>query len=1221
MLLGIALGALLLTIQPVGAQSDETRRIDHPENSDQQVDRFSARDPEGGNVYWSLRGTDMGDFKLGATKGKTTTLYFKDTPDYEMPMDGTSDGTDDNLRDNVYRVTVRAGDGGNMPFKDFMVVVTVTNENEDGMIAMTQAQPQVGTEVGVMDKNGMAVTTAAPAGIDDDIASAVSWQWASSDSMGGTYTDIAKDATDETYTPVEGDIGMFLMVTATYLDKASDGNTDERMVYAKSEYAVRARPMDNQPPAFPDQDLSTPNTNEYTRTARIPENTDTGMPIGSPVVATDPDGDPLIYSLSGDDAAKFNIDPKAGQILTKTKLDFEATDEATNCAGNDDICEVTVVATDPSGLSTGGTTPATSVAVTITVTDVGEAPAVTLGSALTAITSNEFIGGAAYTLTSTDTDYTYGPTTGISVGGTDGGLFEIPNGVLGFKNCSPADPLTADNDVSGCPDFENPKDTDTDNVYEIEVVASSDDGYMSSRRVTIKVENVMETGTVALSTRQGQVGVRVTATLSDPDGRERNVEWQWYRGDGTNTDTKATGSGNDTANFTPNAADQSATGNSVFVQATYTDAATSAGDEETLLSAVLPVRIAPDNNTSPEFRFDEDGGGTLDADEKIADGKPFPGNQQVAENQNARTILGTVTLNAGMTDVEGTVVAVPVTVTDTTDDGTTGSLLTYSLSGTEAAYFSIDPATGQISTKVKFDYEKKNSYTVMVKAADGSGASDSIVVNIKVIDLKENVMITGDRVVDYPENETRAVETYTATDPEKEPIAFSLAAAADAATADAALLSINPRSGALTFKKSPNYEKPQDKADGTTDAAAVCPPVTSGECDNVYKVTVNATADGQTTTHVVVIRVTNVPETPKFPSSTDTLTIDENTALDDDATKYKRNVGNPVTATDDDGANDPLTYSLSGPDAEFFTINPGTGQIKTAPMVLLDHEATKNSYTVIVTATDWSGDSAEITITIEVLDVDEGVEEINLSVSGPSEVGDYAENGTDVGTYEVEGVNAANANWTLEGADADDFRLSSMSGMSTMLMFSSSPDYEMPMDADRDNVYMVTLKATDPTDATITDTQQVMVTVIDVDEDGTVTLSPSSPVVGSMVTAELSDPDSGVTGTTWQWASASAMAGPFTDITGATSASYTPVEGDAGMYLRATATYDDVHDTDQTASSDAAMVHSADVVSRYDTNGISGIQITELFDAIADYFATEIGLTELFEVINAYFGR
>ena len=70
------------------------------------------------------------------------------------------------------------------------------------------------------------------------------------------------------------------------------------------------------------------------------------------------------------------------------------------------------------------------------------------------------------------------------------------------------------------------------------------------------------------------------------------------------------------------------------------------------------------------------------------------------------------------------------------------------------------------------------------------------------------------------------------------------------------------------------------------------------------------------------------------------------------------------------------------------------------------------------------------------------------------------------------------------------------------------------------------------------------------------TLSTEQPRVGVELTAMLSDLDDGITGATWQWASSSDMLA-WADIEDATSASYTPVDEDANMYLRATAMYTD----------------------------------------------------------------
>ena len=64
-------------------------------------------------------------------------------------------------------------------------------------------------------------------------------------------------------------------------------------------------------------------------------------------------------------------------------------------------------------------------------------------------------------------------------------------------------------------------------------------------------------------------------------------------------------------------------------------------------------------------------------------------------------------------------------------------MLTYTLSGTDAASFAINRATGQLQTKAKLDYETKNTYMVTVTAADPNGLSDTIDVTIKVGDVDE----------------------------------------------------------------------------------------------------------------------------------------------------------------------------------------------------------------------------------------------------------------------------------------------------------------------------------------------------------------------------------------------------------------------------------------------------------------------------------------------------
>ena len=71
-----------------------------------------AVDPEGAEIVWSLGGDDALDFSID----EGGVLRFASTPDFEMAAD--MDG------DNVYQVTVEAGDGTNMDTQDVTVTVT-----------------------------------------------------------------------------------------------------------------------------------------------------------------------------------------------------------------------------------------------------------------------------------------------------------------------------------------------------------------------------------------------------------------------------------------------------------------------------------------------------------------------------------------------------------------------------------------------------------------------------------------------------------------------------------------------------------------------------------------------------------------------------------------------------------------------------------------------------------------------------------------------------------------------------------------------------------------------------------------------------------------------------------------------------------------------------------------------------------------------------------------
>ena len=137
--------------------------------------------------------------------------------------------------------------------------------------------------------------------------------------------------------------------------------------------------------------------------------------------------------------------------------------------------------------------------------------------------------------------------------------------------------------------------------------------------------------------------------------------------------------------------------------------------------------------------------------------------------------------------------------------------------------------------------------------------------------------------------------------------------------------------------------------------------------------------------------------------------------------------------------------------------------------------------------------------------------------------------------------------YSLEGLDAASFDIVSSSGQ---LKTKVVPNYETK------SSYSVTVKATDPSNAS--DTITVTISVTNVDESGTVTFSYPAPFqVNEVLTATLSDPDGSATSVTWMWHRSTDQNNWGNPISGATSANYMLVVADEAHYLRATATYTD----------------------------------------------------------------
>ncbi len=303
-----------------------------------------------------------------------------------------------------------------------------------------------------------------------------------------------------------------------------------------------------------------------------------------------------------------------------------------------------------------------------------------------------------------------------------------------------------------------------------------------------------------------------------------------------------------------------------------------------VLAATATVNIAFNNtNDAPEFSSD-----TLD--------------RSINENSAAGSNVGE-----------------PVTATDGNLD-----TLTYTLSGTDVASFTINGSSGQIlvGQGVSLDHETKDSYSVTVTATDTSDATDTVTVNIAVNDVNEAPeFTTGPLSRSIDENSAAGTNVgvpVAATDEDTDTLTYTLGGV------DASNFAIEGSTGQIQVDQDVSLDH---------------------ETRDSYSVTVTATDTSDATDTVTVnIAVNDVNEAPEFPSATMSFSVFDNTP-------GGGNVGSRVTATDPDG--DPPSYDLDGADAAAFTIGSSDGQLSVATGTTIG--AAGSSYSFIITARDPSG--------------------------------------------------------------------------------------------------------------------------------------------------------------------------------------------------------------------------------------------------------------------------
>ena len=792
--------------------------------------------------------------------------------------------------------------------------------------------------------------------------------------------------------------------------------------------------------------------------------------------ATDPEGGTVTWAPGGTDGSAFTIDERGALFFTNPP-DFESPMDS----DRDNVYEVTIRASD--GRNTG------TLDVTVTVTDHNEGQEPTISTRRPPSTYRENGTSAVYTFRATDPQR---DTITWKLEGTDREDFTLApdssgRAVLAFRNS---------------PDFESPADADRDNVYELAVVATDDQGNSDRVDFAIAVTDHNEGVEPTISTRRPPATYRENDTrpvytfrASDPQ-RGTTITWRLEGTDAADFTITPDSSGRGVLTFatSPNfespadadtnniyelavvATDDEDNSDRVDFTITVTDvnegpvitlegAATTSVRENTPDTQVLADYTAtdPEDPAANIFRWStagRDGGDFVISELGELRFRSSPDYERPADSD--RNNVYEVTVRAydgrvyGAHDVTVTVTQVneaPVITTKSRTEFTlrenfTAVLYTYratdqdeddavtwSVEGADGGDFAI--YNGILNFRLLPDLEnpadedEDNVYEITVVAADRAGLRDAVDAVITITDQSEGPVIAGTRAYTVEENYdiAQVLGSYTATDAKDNRPVFPRWSLSGRDGGD---FSIN-EDGELIFRNIPDYDRPADS-----------------NRDNVYEVTVRG-HDSQAYGNLnVTVTVTPVNEHDPVVTGRETLSFRENTAVETRLHTYRATDGDRDTS---------FTWSLEGDDADDFLIDEGVLTFRAPPDYEQPADRDENNvYRVTVVASD-GANRGTLGVTVTVTEQNEGPVvsgapefTINENQHLPSSAVYTARDPEAVG-----GVTTT-IRWSVSGRDGGDFTIDRDTGV---LAFRTPPDHERPADANRDNVYEVTVRAHD----------------------------------------------------------------------------------------------------------------------------------------------------------------
>ena len=904
------------------------------ERSPQDVGSRTASDPEGRTPTYSLEGPNRNLFSIDSS-GLIKTRSGLNHEDKDCGYDGA-----DNLTACTYTVLVKVADGeGASIFQEFTIAIndrveTPSVPSAPRVTATTGSGKSLDVSWSEPGNTGPPITDyniqyRELGGSDDDW---IVWPH-------GTEADSTKRTTK--ITGLDPRTTYEVEVQATNAEGTSAWSSAGR----GTTNASNLRPSFDNPASLV--------------TLSVNENTRAGHPVGSPVSATDNDGNRVTYTLAGPGADSFTIVSSSGQMRTRAALDHEERSSYS----------VTVKVND--GQRKDNSVAAKS--VTIEVANVDEIPSVPAAPAVSGIpgsTSSVRVTWAEPANTGpaiTDYDVHYGvagtggfinwkhlgvDTSTIITGLTAGTRYEVQVRAWnadGFSDYSRSGTGSPNPDVAN----RNPVFSGGSRTFSVAENTAAGDPIGDPVDATDPDDDPLAyelegTNAASFELDRGSGQIRTSAALNHEDKSRYSVTVRVRDGRGGTSTAGVTINVTDVVEppgtpLSPRVTAVSSTSLQVSWDApdnigpsitdydyqymSSTDSSWTEITNTTILATSVTIQgLTPSTSYDVEVRA-KNSEGTSDWSSPGIGSTNAPG----ANNPPVFSEGASATRSLSASSPTGTSIGLPVAATD----ADSGDTVTYSLEGRDAASFAVNETNGQLLTKSGVTLLAGETYTVVVVADDGTDTSRITVSIEATVAPPNNRPVFSDGA-----SATRSVPAgapagtsiglpVTATDADQgDTLTYSLEGQ------DAASFNINTTNGQLLT------------ISGVT--------LTAGE---MYTVTVAASDTKTRATITVTIEVTTAlpNRAPVFSEGTSaTRSVDENTAAG-------TGIGTPVSATDPN-TDDTLTYRLSGADAASFDIVSDTGQLRTK--AALDYE-TDFRYSVTVTVSDGElTDSVRVTINV-----------------------------------------------------------------------------------------------------------------------------------------------------------------------------------------------------------------------------------------------------------------